>query len=559
MPTLKWIGKDKIINYHNEVPFRLLKENKNLSVNSNDTENLLIKGDNLEALKALLPYYYNRIRAIYIDPPYNTGNENWIYNDNVNAPQIKKWLGKVVGGEADDLSRHDKWLCMMMPRLKLLRELLEDKGVIFISIGEDEVANLRCLMDEVYGEENFVDIVARVMKTASNKGTFFAPSIDFILCYAKGIEALPEFYDEVNESLYKKAEKDGPRKGERYRDDVALYQSSLDPLRGCNNQRYFIRAPDGSLLIPLGNTFPQEKSDGAYIPPQTKEDKVWRWTYETYFRNKELLIFKKTKTSPLLDENGQQAKWNIYVKSYLRDRSEQGTKPRNYLDKFINRKAADYLKVLGIDFAYSKPKELIYYLLKILKTNKDDIILDSFAGSGTTAEAVLRLNHEDSGHRRFVLVEMENGIAENITAERLRRLIQGYSYRKGDGKEVKVEGLGGGFKFLELDNPLFDKYKQISGEPPYEDLAGYIYFTETHSTIDWGKANRDDWYLGESNGVHYFIVYDSKSELAEEFLEIAKRYQGKKVVYADAVMIDDDELERFDIVFKQIPYEIKTF
>jgi len=137
MPTLKWIGKDRVINFHNEVPFRLLKENKTLSINSNNTENLLIKGDNLEALKALLPYYYNRIKAIYIDPPYNTGNENWIYNDNVNSPEIKKWLGKVVGGEAEDLSRHDKWLCMMMPRLKLLEELLQNDGVIFVSIDEN--------------------------------------------------------------------------------------------------------------------------------------------------------------------------------------------------------------------------------------------------------------------------------------------------------------------------------------------------------------------------------------------------------------------------------------
>lgn len=154
---------------------------------------------------------------------------------------------------------------------------------------------------------------------------------------------------------------------------------------------------------------------------------------------------------------------------------------------------------------------------------------------------------------------MENDIAEKVTSERLKKVIQGYSYKKSNGEEVEVEGLGGGFKFLELGKPLFDKHKQIIGEPSYEDLAGYIYFTETHCTVDWGKANRDDWYVGENSGVRYFMVYGSKNELGEEFLEIAKRYHGKKVVYADAVMIDDDELERFDIIFKQIPYEIKTF
>ena len=138
-------------------------------------------------------------------------------------------------------------------------------------------------------------------------------------------------------------------------------------------------------------------------------------------------------------------------------------------------------------------------------------------------------------------------------------MIKGYSYKKSNGEEVKVGGLGGGFKFLELGKSLFDKHKQIIGEPSYEDLAGYIYFTETRCTVDWGKANRDDWYVGENGGVHYFIIYGGKNGLGEEFLEIAKGYHGKKVVYADALMIDDDELERFDIIFKQIPYEIKTF
>jgi len=141
MPVLDWIGKRQVINHDKEVTFRLLKRVDSLSMGK--SENLIIKGDNLEALKALLPYYYNKVKCIYIDPPYNTGNEDWIYNDKVNSPEIKRWLGKVVGGEGEDLSRHDKWLCMMYPRLKLLRELLRDDGVIFASIDDDEQHHLR--------------------------------------------------------------------------------------------------------------------------------------------------------------------------------------------------------------------------------------------------------------------------------------------------------------------------------------------------------------------------------------------------------------------------------
>lgn len=145
MPSLNWIGKDEVINYN--PPFHIL--NQKYTFNAENSDNMIIKGDNLLALKALLPRFEGKIKCIYIDPPYNTGNENWIYNDNVNSPKIKKWLGEVVG--KDDLSRHDKWLCMMLPRLKLLHRLLSDDGVIFISIDDNEMANLKLLCDEVFG------------------------------------------------------------------------------------------------------------------------------------------------------------------------------------------------------------------------------------------------------------------------------------------------------------------------------------------------------------------------------------------------------------------------
>ena len=167
MPTLNWIGKEKIVNHDKEVPFRLLKKNKALSLGT--SENLIIEGDNLEALKALMPYYVGKVKCIYIDPPYNTGNESWVYNDNVNSPKIKQWIGKVVGSEGEDLTRHDKWLCMIYPRLKLLHDLLRDDGVIFISIDDNEHCHLKVIMDELFGAENFVTNIIRQKKyTQSN-------------------------------------------------------------------------------------------------------------------------------------------------------------------------------------------------------------------------------------------------------------------------------------------------------------------------------------------------------------------------------------------------------
>jgi len=271
MATLSFKGKSFVQNHHLAVKYHQLipKKEKSSTNKVSLNDNLIIHGDNLKALKALLPSYAGNVKCIYIDPPYNTGNEGWIYNDNVNSPMMQEWLGKVV--DQEDLTRHDKWLCMMTPRLKLLRELLKADGVIFISIGEDELASLRMLLDEIFGQVNFISIISRVAKTASNYGTYFAPTIDFILCYARDKSFLPPFSDAVDESLYKKTETSGSRKGEKYRDDVALYQSSLDTRP---NQKYFIKCPDGSKVIP----------PTKYLPPNETVhpgDSVWRWTKET--------------------------------------------------------------------------------------------------------------------------------------------------------------------------------------------------------------------------------------------------------------------------------------
>jgi adenine-specific DNA-methyltransferase len=434
---LEWPGKKEAIVTANLPTTKTLRPVREDSVDFDSTENIYIEGDNLEVLKLLQESYLGKIKMIYIDPPYNTGND-FIYNDNFKR---ESFIELKESGQTNDMNQrlvpnpetsgsyHSDWLSMIYPRLKLARNLLKDDGVIFFHIGEEEICNSEKILCEVFGESNKVSIVTRVAKTASNKGTHFAPSVDYILCFAKNIQNLKSFKDKVDESLYKKIETDGPNLGERYRDDIALYQSALDPMRGCVNQRYFIQAPDGSLLIPPGTIFPKSKADGSNIPPQSSEDKVWRWSFNTYFEKKHLLVFKKTKTSPLLKEDGAQAEYNVYTKSYLFERQEDGTLPRNFLTDYINRKGADLLKKYGIKFDFSKPIELIEYLMQIVEIDSQDIVLDFFAGSCSTAHGIWKYNFDNELQVKFIMVQLPEPIVHDsfntvsdIGLERLRRV-----------------------------------------------------------------------------------------------------------------------------------------
>ena len=418
---LVWENKPEQVEEELKTKLPVLKELKDKAI-IKDTEeenypnHLLIEGDNLHALTTLTFTHEKSIDIIYIDPPYNTGNkDDFIYNDH--------YVDK------EDTYRHSKWLSFMNKRLEIAKRLLKDDGVIFCSIGDDEIAQLTLLFNEIFTEQNQLGIIARVAKTAGDQGKYFAPSKDYILAYAKNIDFVPAFKDTVDESLFKKTETEGERKGEKYRDDVAFYQSSQKDLRP--NQRYYIEAPDGTLLIPPGKTFPEKNID-AELVSQVEGDKRWRWTVETYIKNKHLLVFKRTKKSPLLDENGNRAKYNVYTKSYLKDRSEKGKSPRDFLDQFINRKGADFIKQYDIDFNYSKPVELIEHIIKITNKPKDITILDFFAGSGTTLHATLRLNATDKGERKCIITtNNENNICTNVTYPRSERIIKPYTNKKG--------------------------------------------------------------------------------------------------------------------------------
>lgn len=509
MPTLNWIGKDAVVNHDKEVPFRLLKKIKSASVGDN-SQNLIIRGDNLEALKALMPYYVGKIKCIYIDPPYNTGNENWIYNDKVNSPKIKKWLGKVVGNDSSDLCRHDKWLCMMYPRLKLLKDLLKDDGVIFISIDENEVNNLRAILDEIFGESNFLSqITWRNKKEISSDKKGFSSKTEFILAYTKSELFAPNRV-KLKEDYVKSSFKNPNNDPKGLWRGVAITASKGHQGGG---YEYEITTPGG------------RKIKRTWLYP--------KHSYEKLVEEGRIYFGKDGKSIPqrimYLSESKGQIPDNLWL--------EAGTNKdgKNELTNLFQRKIFDT----------PKPVSLISKILEI-SCDDSDIILDSFAGSGTTGHAVLDLNKEDGGDRKFILVEMEDEVAKDITAERVKRAIKRYDYKAG-------------FEYCELSKPLFDEEGQIEDTCDFGQFATYIYFTETQTNIDPAKISAN--FIGEHGETEYYLIYKEKGAnvLGKSFLKKLRKNDSTKVVYADKCMLDDATLEKHNVVFKQIPYEVKVY
>lgn len=505
MPTLEWIGKDKVVNHHQEVPFRIL--DKKYTFNAENSENMIIHGDNLLALKSLLPQYEGLIDCIYIDPPYNTGNEKWVYNDNVNDPRIKKWLGEVVGAEGEDLSRHDKWLCMMYPRLKLLHKLLSEKGVIFISIDDNEFATLKLICDEIFGLHNFVTSFHWRRTESQNNGAKLVSVVgEFILCYMK---------NKTKDSVFNKMELlDTALSEYRYEDENGKFRRGtiVDNTRGKNVIE--VTSPDG-----------QTKTINSI---RTKE-------FIDEAEAKGLVYWTKSGTP--------------YLKIYL-DKSE-GQVSNNWLDDVgVNEDAADIMRMMKLGFNFSKPYTLVERLIKLCCT-KDSIILDSFAGSGTTAQAVLNLNNNDSGKRKFILVEMLD-YAEETTAERLRNVILGY----GAGKN-KVEGISGDFSFYELGQPLFKDDKNLNEEVPEEEIRKYVYYMETKKPLET-ETTDNPYLLGKNNDTAYYFYYkkDEITTLNNEFLSTINTKATEYIIYADKCVLAQEVMEKFNIVFKKIPRDI---
>lgn len=531
MPYLTWAGKDEVVNHDKKVPFRLLKKIDSLSLGES-TGNAIIHGDNLEALKALMPYYYGKVKCIYIDPPYNTGNEGWVYNDKVNSPKIKKWLGKVVGGESEDLCRHDKWLCMMYPRLKLLRELLRDDGVIFVSIDDNESHRLRMLMDEIWGEENFISEIVWQKKTGASDAKGIAVITEYVCCYVKSIEKISDTFEKNKEShnisRYKFKDDHFEKRGPYYIDNL-----DRGGLQYSDSLNFPIICPDGKETYPNGRI--KFKKDGW----------IWKWSKQKikWALQNDFIEFRKSKS--------KESQWSVCYKNYLlvnnkNELIERAAPVKNLITDILNAESAVVIKDLFENniFKYSKPKNLISTLIKFIKYEKGDIILDSFAGSGTTGHAVMQLNKEDGGDRKFILIEMED-YAKDITAERIKRVIKKEDYQEG-------------FSYYELDGPLFDEYGAISPDCSFHDLAEYLYFTETQNNLN-GQTSGS--FLGSFAETDYYLLFDPHkiSVFNKTFLHSLGQNAHKKVVYADKLSVDLRILSEQNIEFKQIPYGIRIY
>ena len=416
-----WPDKKKSVLLANAPINKTLRPCREESVDFDTTENLYIEGDNLEVLKLLQETYLGKIKMIYIDPPYNTGND-FVYEDDfaqstdeylANSGQYDEDGNRMVQNTESNGRFHTDWLNMMYPRLKLAKDLLSDDGVMFISIGQDEIENILKMCNDVFGKSNQLGIISRQMKSGGgSQGKYFAHNIDYVVIYAKQYDVARYFRGEMSEELvtkvYNQVERNGPRKGEHYR-TMGLYQSSLGVRPSL---RYYIKCPDGQLVIPPGTTFPDELVEGKTVRP-VSTDGVWRWSYELFSSElaKGNIEFKKTENGVLVDEKGMPAHWNIYTKIWLKDRRDEGTIPNDLLTKFENRHSAKEISALDIPFDFAKPVGMIKYFISIMQQEKDIIVMDFFSGSATTAHAVIEQNFQDVydgklGKRKFIMVQL---------------------------------------------------------------------------------------------------------------------------------------------------------
>lgn len=519
-------------NHHLTVKYHQLVPKKNLSLTDKVSlhDNLIIHGDNLLALKALLPTYAGKIKCIYIDPPYNTGNEGWAYNDNVNSPMIKEWLGKVV--DREDLTRHDKWLCMMMPRLKLLRELLSEDGAIFISCDDNEQHRLRVLLDEVFGDENFIaSIVWEKVYSPKSTAKYFSENHDHIVSYAKHLA-------DFELKLLPRTEEANARYSNPDNDPRGPWKSGdLSARNPYSKGRYAIRCPAGRLIKgpPPGN--------------------YWRYSEEKFWE---------------LDADnriwwGEDKNQVPSIKRFLSEVKEGIVAETIWTYKEVGHTQAAKKIVLEIfqdnfpDFTTLKPPELVKRILQ-LTTNQDSIVLDSFSGSGTTAHAVLEFNREDSGNRKFILIEQED-YANTITAERVRRVIKGVKTAKD---EKLKKGLGGTFSYFELGKPI-EMESLLGGNnlPNYKEFARYIFYTATGEEFDEKQVNEKTHFIGESRNYEVYLFYQPDLEwlknnaLTLELIKSLPAFKKKKrLVFAPTKYVDDHTLAENRVDFCQLPYEV---
>ena len=532
MPTLDWIGKKAVLNHHNEVPFHLLKCDENLSVGDPGSGNLLVEGDNLLALKALLPYYAGQVKCIYIDPPFNSGEQTWTYNDHVDSREIRDWLGSVVGREAEDLSRHDKWLCMMYPRMSLLVKFLREDGLLFVSLDDTELARFRLMMDEILPANHFVTTL--VWKSRRNLDSRHKQKVSIDHEYVLVYHGRKGAFQGGTKDLSKYSNPDSDPRGPWMSDNlVGLASRDRRP-----NLHYDLVNP--------------ETGDVYQCAP-----KGWRYSKET-MANKIAdgrVLWPKRKSG------------RPRHKKFLADLADEYTGFSTFVDCGNTNEGTEEVQhmVGGDAFMFPKPRSLLEALIE-QATAEGDLVLDSFAGSGTAGHAVLALNRRDSKSRRFILVEMEQTIARDVTMPRLRKAVEGYSFRSATGTTVAIEGLSGGVRYCTLDAPLFDDSGRIRNGVAFPELAAHVYFTETGEPIPKRKNGRTP-LLGVHSGTAIYLLYNGilkdkspqgGNALTRAVLAQLPSHDGPKVIYGTSCRLGSKRLRDEKIKFRQIPYEVRV-
>jgi len=605
MPTLQFKGKTAVETYHYTVPHHTLAFDPASSVLEDDQTpsldgSVIVEGDNLLALKALLPTHAGRIKCVYIDPPYNTGNEGWVYNDNLTQPQFKEWIGQVVGKEGEDACRHDKWCCMMYPRLMLLKELLHEDGVIFISIDDNEAAHLRLLMNEVFGEENFIaELIWE--KTRKNDAKFFSVGHEYMLVFAQSLDLLKQQKTVWREAKpgaveimreYRKLRAD-MKEDEAVQEALRTWYADLPkthPAKKLSRYKWVDKyGPwrDRDISWPGGNGPRYDVLHPVTGKPCKVPDSGWRFSsLESMQRQIDLglIVFRDDETEPPF----RKAHLAVIPEEYADDpadipedaaETEQEENDEGVglqvMPSVIYKQSqvsVKYLRKLMGGKVFSNPKdhEVIERVLRLC-TSGDDIVLDSFAGSGTTGQAVLELNKEDGGNRKFILVQQKYdskddekkklNICRTITAERVRRVIAGQG----------VPATGGGFSYARVsDTPLFGEYRDFGdAPPPYEDLAKYVFYTETSRQWDPAGRNEETGKVGAQGGTSYFLLYtpdgEANAALDLKWLEnvAAADPNTRLVVYCEKFWMHRDELRRWEAdVHKSVrpmivPFQLK--
>jgi adenine-specific DNA-methyltransferase len=570
MPTLHWIWKDKVVNHHLEVPYRILQK-QYIFGDVEKSENKIIHGDNLDALKSLLPEYEGKVKCIYIDPPYNTGNEWWAYNDNVSDPKLKKWLHQVVWKEWEDLTRHDKWLCMMYPRLKLLHKLLQNDGVIFISIDDNEFSSLKMLMDEIFGINSLLSVMVWRSEWHTDNQFEIKHIHEYILTYVKNKDCKKSaIWNVVDPNT---------------REESNLWKWFAEN----SITKNWPKNPPSEIILPVW--FPVSTKDKVHIGAHQIKDGMFEEIKALGYISKEIRDkFNLNNTLPIKLDDIVSSEWVLqkpvrmftwwananklkqFIESWFNSIKEEDWEITFYLSKgwviyykkqrgeaknivsvlqnfWTTEQMSSDLKKMGIKFSYPKPVDLLSYLLKVWNVQDWDIVVDSFAWSGSTAHAILNLNKQDWANRKFILIETEE-YAETITAERIKKVINGY---------WEFEWTGGDFEFLTLWSPLMTEDGLLSWDASLEDIRSYICYTETGShLLDIPLVDTPYW-LARSEDRDYYFYFERESitVLDREFLSTIVESQPYYTIWADQCHLSASFMKKEGITFRKIPRDIR--